>query len=60
MFNQILWTLDNEMDDAEFERLCTDLLGREGYKDIVPIGGSHDRGRDAESRLRKMLKPGRR
>lgn len=48
MINQVLWTLDNEMDGGRFERLCTDLLGREGYQDIVPIGGTYDRGRDAE------------
>lgn len=48
MLNQILWTLDNEMDGTRFERLCTDLLFREGYKDIIPIGGNYDRGRDAQ------------
>ncbi|MEW6378093.1 MAG: tetratricopeptide repeat protein [bacterium] len=56
MFNDVLWTLDNEMDDRRFERLCTDLLAREGYKDIVPIGGVRDRGRDAEVRLWKGIK----
>jgi tetratricopeptide (TPR) repeat protein len=56
MYNQVLWTLDNEMDGTRFERLCTDLLVREGYKDIVPIGGNHDRGRDAELRTWKGLK----
>jgi tetratricopeptide (TPR) repeat protein len=56
MFNRILWTLDNEMDGNSFERLCTDLLSREGYKDIVPIGGTHDRGRDAEIRPLKGIK----
>jgi tetratricopeptide (TPR) repeat protein len=48
MFNRILWTLDNEIEPTRFERLCTDLLNREGYKDIVPVGGTHDHGRDAE------------
>lgn len=56
MYNQVLWTLDNETDDTVFERLCTDLLGREGYSDIVPIGGGHDRGRDAEIRHWKGIK----
>lgn len=50
MFNQILWTLDNEIDGTKFEQLCTDLLGREGYIDIIPIGGNYDGGRDAEIR----------
>ena len=48
MYNKVLWTLDHEMDATQFERLCTDLLHREGYRDIVPVGGTHDRGRDAE------------
>lgn len=48
MLNQVLWTLDNEMDGTRFERLCTDMLFREGYKDIIPIGGNYDRGRDAQ------------
>lgn len=55
-YNHILWTLDNEIDGRAFERLCTDLLFREGYKDIVPIGGTHDRGRDAEIRNCKGIK----
>ena len=50
MFNQILWALDNEIDGTKFEQLCTDLLGREGYIDIIPIGGNYDGGRDAEIR----------
>jgi tetratricopeptide (TPR) repeat protein len=50
MFNRVLWTLDNEMDGGTFERLCTDLLGREGYRDIIPLGGTYDGGRDAEIR----------
>ena len=50
MHNLVLWTLDNETDGDSFERLCTDLMFRVGYKDIVPVGGSHDRGRDAEIR----------
>ena len=50
MYNRVLWTLDNETTGFDFERLCVDLLGREGYQDIVPVGGVHDRGRDAELR----------
>lgn len=47
MLNQVLWTLDNEFDGGGFERLCVDLLHRNGYKDIVPIE-PQDGGRDAE------------
>ncbi|WP_140853521.1 tetratricopeptide repeat protein [Myxococcus xanthus] len=50
MHSKVLWALDTEMDGTRFERLCTDLLAREGYSNIVPIGGSHDHGRDAELR----------
>src|SRR5205814_8517783 len=49
-FNQVLWALDNEIQPRSFERLCVDLLGREGYYHIVPIGGCKDHGRDAEFR----------
>lgn len=51
MDNRILWSIDNELDGYTFERLCTDLLWREGYRDIVPVGGPRDHGRDAEIRL---------
>jgi tetratricopeptide (TPR) repeat protein len=50
-YNRILWTVDNELRPSDFERMCTDVLGREGYDGINPIGGSKDRGRDAEERL---------
>jgi tetratricopeptide (TPR) repeat protein len=50
VLNKVLWSLDNHMDDFEFERLCTDILGRDGYSDIVPVGGPRDGGRDAEIR----------
>lgn len=49
LLNQVLWTLDNETDSKTFERLCIDLLYRNGYTNIVPVGGIHDRGRDAEA-----------
>lgn len=48
MANQVLWALDNEIEYKKFERLCIDLLYRNGYKFIIPVGGMHDRGRDAE------------
>ena len=34
-------------DYTEFEFLCHDLMSREGYKDIEPLGRSNDKGRDA-------------
>lgn len=52
-FNQTLWTLDSRVDSRTFEELCVDLLYREGYRHIVPIGGQNDRGRDAEIRYWK-------
>ena len=55
MLNQVLWVLDNETDPKKFERLCVDLLFRNGYRNIVPIGGVHDRGRDAEARRAKGI-----
>ncbi len=45
----VLWTLDNGYSPRDFERLCVDLLGREGYWKIAPIGGMNDQGRDAEA-----------
>lgn len=56
MHNRVLWTLDNEIDPTTFERLCTDLMYREGYTDIIPVGGTNDRGRDAECRTWKGIK----
>jgi len=51
--DKVLWTLDNETQPGTFERLCVDLLGREGYRHINPIGGSKDQGKDAEIRCWK-------
>ncbi len=53
MINKILWTIDNELEGKVFERLCTDLLSREGYYDIIPLGGNYDNSRDAEIRKLK-------
>ena len=47
-FEKVLWALDNEIQPAEFERLCVDLLCREGYRRIEPGGGTKDLGKDAE------------
>jgi hypothetical protein len=45
--NKVLWAIDNELDEAKFERLCVDLLRRQGFLDITPIE-PQDGGRDAE------------
>lgn len=49
MKSQVLWLIDNETDSLAFERLCTSLMYRWGYRRIVPIGKTADRGRDAEA-----------
>jgi len=49
-FNQVLWALDKELEPREFERLSLDLLGREGYFQMIPLGGQKDNGRDAKVR----------
>jgi tetratricopeptide (TPR) repeat protein len=53
--NQVLWHLDSEVDDRTFERVCVDLLYRNGYHDIDPYGGKRDHGRDAEVRRRRHI-----
>jgi tetratricopeptide (TPR) repeat protein len=52
MQSKVLWAIDNELEGAKFERLCVDLLYRNGYRDIVPIE-AQDGGRDAEELPRK-------
>src|SRR5438094_5424146 len=47
MVSQVLWMIDNELDWRRFERLCVDLLYRNGYRDIVHVE-PQDGGRDAE------------
>jgi tetratricopeptide (TPR) repeat protein len=47
MASKVLWEIDNETSSRDFERLCIDLLHRNGYHDIVPIE-PQDGGRDAE------------
>jgi hypothetical protein len=39
--------LEHVTDYIQFESFCHDLMSREGYKDIQPLGGSQDKGRDA-------------
>lgn len=50
--NKVLWAIDNELDEAKFERLCVDLLRRQGFLDITPIE-PQDGGRDAEELPRR-------
>lgn len=49
LYDPILWTIDNEIDPSKFERLCTAIMFREGYKNIMPYGRNYDNARDAES-----------
>jgi hypothetical protein len=39
--------LQQVTDYVGFESFCHDLMSREGYRDIEPLGGSKDKGRDA-------------
>ena len=41
------YDLENVTDYIEFESFCHDVMSREGYKDIEPLGGGKDKGRDA-------------
>ena len=50
MKSQVLWVLDSEIESQAFERLCADLLYRNGFKDIVPVE-PQDGGRDAEEHV---------
>jgi len=43
----ILYDLENITDYFGFEILCNDVMSLNGYKNIEPLGGYHDRGRDA-------------
>jgi len=43
----ILHDLENITDYVGFEILCNDVMSLNGYKNIEPLGGSHDKGRDA-------------
>jgi hypothetical protein len=45
--NPTVYWLENLSDYAELERLCTDLMSREGYAGIEPLGAFKDRRRDA-------------
>lgn len=41
------YDLTEATDYLGFESLCHDLMSREGYKSIQPLGGTSDKGRDA-------------
>ena len=43
----IVYCLDHLTDYTQFERLCHELMAMEGYPSIEPLGGCHDKGRDA-------------
>ena len=45
--DSIVYCLENLTDYFQFERLCSDVMNQSGYKEIEPLGGSNDRGRDA-------------
>ena len=45
--NVTIYCLEKITDYLQFERLCHDLMALEGYKDIEPLGGFSDKGRDA-------------
>ena len=43
----IKYDLKEITDYFGFESLCHDIMSREGYKSIQPLGGYSDKGRDA-------------
>lgn len=43
----VVYCLENLTDYPQFERLCSDVMNQSGYRDIEPLGGTSDRGRDA-------------
>lgn len=43
----LIYCLEHVTDYDQFERLCHDMMALDGYKNIEPIGGSKDKGRDA-------------
>jgi len=43
----VIYCLEQLTDYDQFERLCHDLMALDGYRNIEPIGGSKDKGRDA-------------
>ncbi|PIQ25557.1 hypothetical protein COW36_21170 [bacterium (Candidatus Blackallbacteria) CG17_big_fil_post_rev_8_21_14_2_50_48_46] len=45
--NLTTYCLEKLTDYSEFERFCSDLMIREGFPNLIPLGGSKDKGRDA-------------
>src|ERR1043166_555305 len=43
----IAYCLEHVTDYGSFERLCNNLMFAQGYRNIEPLGGMHDAGRDA-------------
>jgi hypothetical protein len=43
----LIYCLEHLTDYDQFERLCHDMMALDGYKNIEPLGGSKDKGRDA-------------
>lgn len=43
----IIYCLEQLTDYEQFERLCHDVVALDGYRDLEPLGGSKDKGRDA-------------
>ena len=43
----IVYCLQQLTDYDQFERFCNDLMSAEGYKNLEPLGGRSDKGRDA-------------
>lgn len=43
----LVYCLQQLTDYDQFERLCNDLMSAEGYKNLEPLGGRGDKGRDA-------------
>jgi hypothetical protein len=41
------YDLEHVTDYIQFESFCNDLMSRQGYRNIEPLGGHKDRGRDA-------------
>jgi len=47
----IEYLLDHFTDSNQFELLCSQVMLKEGYSKINPIGGVGDKGKDAEEKL---------
>lgn len=45
--DSVIYCLEQLTDYDQFERLCHDLMALDGYRNIEPLGGSKDKGRDA-------------